>query len=95
MALKKCPDAVIMDIHMPILDGIQAAREIHSVQSTPIVLSTGLCDVKTLRRAIDLDILSYLVKPFSPDQLKVALNLAVIKARSIRHPGAWTASSGV
>jgi response regulator NasT len=91
MALKKRPDAVIMDINMPILDGIQAAREIRSVHPTPIVLSSGLCDAKTLRRAVDLDLLSYLVKPFGPEQLKVALNLAVTKARLLAQEGPWPA----
>jgi CheY-like chemotaxis protein len=83
MSLKLRPDAVIMDIHMPVLDGIQAAAAIVSVHGTPIILSTGLADSKTVRRAIALRLISYLVKPFSPNQLKVALQLAIANGRAI------------
>jgi response regulator NasT len=83
MALKLRPDAVIMDIHMPVLDGIQAAAAILSVHGTPIILSTGLADSKTIRRAIDLRLISYLVKPFGPNQLKVALQLAIANSRAL------------
>jgi response regulator NasT len=83
MALKMRPDAVIMDIHMPVLDGIQAAAQILSAHAIPIILSTGLSDSKTVRRAIDLRLVSYLVKPFSPNQLKVALQLAIANGRAL------------
>jgi CheY-like chemotaxis protein len=46
-----------MDIHMPILDGIQAAREILSIPNwIPIVMSTGMSDARTVHRAIDLNV---------------------------------------
>jgi CheY-like chemotaxis protein len=83
MALKTRPDAVIMDIHMPVLDGIQAATAILNVHAIPIILSTGLSDSKTVRRAIDLRLISYLVKPFGPNQLKVALQLAIANVRAL------------
>jgi response regulator NasT len=83
MALKMRPDAVIMDIHMPVLDGIQAATQILSAHVIPIILSTGLSDSKTVRRAIDLRLISYLVKPFGPNQLKVALQLAIANVRAL------------
>jgi response regulator NasT len=94
MALKMRPDAVIMDIHMPVLDGIQAAAAILSVHVIPIILSTGLADTKTVRRAIDLRLVAYLVKPFGPNQLKVALQLAIANVRAIATsaPGATVAS---
>jgi response regulator NasT len=83
MTLKTKPDVVIMDIHMPILDGIQAARQILSQQLTPIVMSTGMSDAATVHRAADLHLISYLVKPFSPAQLKVAVQLAVAQCRIV------------
>jgi response regulator NasT len=82
MALKLNPDALIMDIHMPVLDGLQAAREILCTRLIPIVFSTGMSDTRSLHRAIDLQIISYLVKPFSPAQLKVAVHLAVAQCRA-------------
>jgi len=81
LALKTRPEVLVMDIHMPILDGLQAAREILSKQMIPIVMSTGLSDARSLGRAVDLNLISYLVKPFSPAQLKVAVHLAVANCR--------------
>lgn len=77
MTLKLQPDVVMMDIHMPVLDGLQAAREILGKRLMPIVMSTGMSDARSLHRAVDLHVISYLVKPFSPAQLKVAVHLAV------------------
>ncbi len=87
MSLKKRPDVIIMDIHMPIIDGLKAAHQILDVQSIPIVLSTGVADVGTILRAADLKIISYLVKPYCPAQLKVALHLAVTQCRGQAIPG--------
>jgi CheY-like chemotaxis protein len=83
MALKTSPDVIIMDIHMPVLNGILAAREILGARLIPIVFSTGMSDVRSIHRAIDLEIISYLVKPFSPAQLNVAIHLAVAHCRKL------------
>lgn len=83
MALKTRPDVIIMDIHMPVLDGILAAREILGARLIPIVFSTGMSDARSIHRAIDLQIISYLVTPFSPAQLNVAVHLAVANCRRL------------
>ena len=77
------PDVALIDLHMPILDGIEAARQILSHHLVPIVMSTGMSDAMTVHRAIDLNLISYLVKPFSPAQLKVAVQLAVAQCRMV------------
>jgi AmiR/NasT family two-component response regulator len=56
-----------------------------------IVLSTGLLDAKLIHRAVDLNVHSYLVKPYSPAQLTVAMQLAVAQSRGRITPGAITA----
>ena len=84
LALEMRPDVVIMDIQMPVLDGLEAAAQLLSTHRIPIVLSTGLSDVRTLNRAADLNVISFLVKPFSPAQLKVALHLAIAQCRASR-----------
>lgn len=83
LAFKTRPDVLIMDIHMPVLDGLNAAREILASRHVPIVLSTGMSDTRSLNRAVDLNVISYLVKPFSPAQLKVAIHLAVAQCRGM------------
>ena len=70
------PDLVILDINMPVMDGIQAANKIHETQNVSIILSTGAADERTLNRLCDLHIGAYLVKPFSPAQLKAAIYIA-------------------
>ncbi len=83
MTLKTRPDLVVMDIHMPVFDGIEAARQILANRLMPIVMSTGHSDAASVHRAIDLNLISYLVKPFSPAQLKVAVQLAVAQCRGV------------
>ena len=70
------PDLVILDLNMPVIDGIQAACAIQATQNTSIILSTGAADEATLNRLRDLKIGAYLVKPFSPAQLKAAIYVA-------------------
>jgi CheY-like chemotaxis protein len=82
LALKHRPDVVVMDIHMPVMDGLEASREILSKHLVPIVLSTGQTDARSLNNAVDLNLISYLVKPFSPAQLKVAVHMAVAQVRA-------------
>ena len=86
LTMKTRPDVVIMDIHMPVLDGFQAAQDILASRLVPIVLSTGMTDARSVNRAVDLNVISYLVKPFSPAQLKVALHMAVAQCRAIENP---------
>lgn len=83
MALKTRPDVIIMDVQMPVLDGILAAREILGARLVPIVFSTGLSDAASIHRAIDLQVFSYLVKPFSPAQMDIAIRLAVAHCRRL------------
>ena len=71
------PDLVILDIDMPLMNGIEAARAILLTQDLPIIISTGRADEPTLQRLKNLHIGAYLVKPFSPAQLKAAIFVAV------------------
>ena len=83
LALKERPDLVIMDVQMPFLDGLQAASEILSANLIPIILTTGRFDLRTIQRAMDIQGLSYLVKPYSPNQLHVTIQLAVAQCRRL------------
>ena len=73
------PDLVILDIDMPLMNGIQAARAIMLTRNVPVIISTGRADEATLQRLRSLNIGAYLVKPFSPAQLKVAIFVAMAR----------------
>ena len=71
------PDLIIMDIEMPELDGIEAARIINDERPVPIVILTGFSDDTLIERASAVKVFSYLVKPVTEEDLKPALILAI------------------
>lgn len=72
------PDLVLMDIHLDgSRDGIEAATEIRREFGTPVVYLTAFADEATLQRAKDTEPYSYLVKPYSSDELNAALTIAL------------------
>ena len=71
------PDVVLMDVRMPVLDGISAAEKIGKKLSTPIVLLTGTADPATVEKARLAGVMSYVVKPFRSEQVYAAVDLAI------------------
>ncbi len=64
-------DLILMDIHLSgIIDGIEAARQIHSFSSTPIIFITGYSDPETLKRTESVDHLGCLIKPITMQDIK-------------------------
>jgi len=83
LARKHQPDLIILDIDMPRLDGMDAAKQILAEMSVPVIISSGRTDPETLQRARKLEIQAYLVKPFSRDQLNSAITIAVGQHQSL------------
>ena len=77
LALARNPLLIVMDVSMPVLDGITAAEKIGKKAPTPIVLLTGTADSETVERARLAGIMSYVVKPFREEQLYPAVDLAI------------------
>jgi DNA-binding NarL/FixJ family response regulator len=73
------PDAVIMDIQMPQLDGLEAAREIQDRCPTPVVVLTAYDDAAYLDRAGEVGVQSFLTKPPDGRSLDRALAIAVAR----------------
>jgi response regulator NasT len=73
------PDVVLLDVKMPEVDGIEAARRIMQERSVPILLLTAYTDEKLVRRAADAGVFAYLVKPFSANDLIPAIETAVAR----------------
>ena len=78
------PDVVILDVKMPGLDGIEAARRIAASHDTAVVILTAFSQRELIDRAIEAGALAYLVKPFSRSELVPALEIARTRHREMR-----------
>jgi len=70
------PDLAIMDVKMPRLDGIEAARRILGERPIPIVMLTAYGQDELVSRAIEAGVFGYLVKPFREQDLLPAIRTA-------------------
>jgi two-component system cell cycle response regulator DivK len=73
LALSVVPDLVLLDLHMPGLDGWEAARLMRSYSPTssiPIIALSGDHHVETVRRAMEAGCDRFVTKPCVPDDLK-------------------------
>jgi AmiR/NasT family two-component response regulator len=71
------PDLVILDVKMPILDGISAAERIASKRIAPVVILTAFSQRELVERARDAGAMAYLVKPFTSSDLLPAAEMAM------------------
>lgn len=71
------PDLVILDVKMPVLDGIAAAELIAGRRIAPVVILTAFAQRDLVERARDAGAMAYLVKPFSQSDLVPAIEMAV------------------
>jgi two-component system, response regulator PdtaR len=69
-------DLAVMDVKMPELDGIEAARRILERQQIPIVMVTAFSESSLIGRAVDAGVFGYLVKPFREGDLLPAIETA-------------------
>jgi two-component system, response regulator PdtaR len=80
LALSEKPDLAILDVKMPRLDGIDAARRILGERPIPIVILTAYGQEELVSRAVEAGVFGYLVKPFRETDL-----LPAIQAARARH----------
>ena len=76
MARELEPDLVIMDIKMPVMDGISAAEEIGAAKICPVVMLTAFSQTELVERARDAGVMAYIVKPFTAADLGPAIDIA-------------------
>jgi response regulator NasT len=69
------PDIIVMDIKMPNLDGISAAEQMQPLR-IPIVLLTAFSQKELVERASEAGAMAYVVKPFTPNDLLPAIEIA-------------------
>jgi response regulator NasT len=70
------PDLMVMDIKMPNLDGLSAAQQIAELK-IPVVLLTAFSQQELVTRAAEVGAMAFLVKPFTPQDLMPAIEIAL------------------
>lgn len=70
------PDVVILDVKMPVLDGISAAEAIGKERICPVVMLTAFSQQELVERARDAGVMAYIVKPFTPKDVIPAIDIA-------------------
>src|SRR4051812_26178861 len=76
LAVELRPDLVMLDVKMPILDGISAAERIAADHIAPVVMLTAFSQRELVERARAAGAMAYLVKPFSKNDLVPAIEVA-------------------
>ncbi len=81
MARQLQPDAVIMDIKMPDMDGIEAAKILTEEHVAPVILVTGFNEKGLVQRAQAAGVVAYITKPYRPADLSPAIEVGVARFR--------------
>ena len=76
---KMIPDVVILDIKMPVMTGLEAAKLIAETKICPVVMLTAFSQREIIEQARDAGALAYLVKPFQKSDLVPAIELAIAR----------------
>src|SRR5918998_3106160 len=76
LARSERPDVAVLDVKMPRLDGIEAARRILDERPIPIVMLTAYGQEELVSRAVEAGVFGYLVKPFRESDLLPAIRTA-------------------
>lgn len=71
------PDLVVMDVKMPVLDGISAAKRIVEQRIAPVLILTAFSQRDLVERAREAGAMAYLVKPFNKTDLVPAIEMAL------------------
>lgn len=78
------PDVVVMDIKMPDMDGIDAAKVLTEERISPVLLPTAYSQQELIERARDAGVVGYIVKPFRESDLSPAIEVAVARFAEFR-----------
>jgi AmiR/NasT family two-component response regulator len=83
LATELRPDLVILDVKMPVLDGISAAEQVVTARIAPVVILTAFSDRDLVERAREAGAMAYLVKPFQKKDLLPTIEMAVSRFAEI------------
>ena len=94
MALELKPDIVIMDVKMPVMDGITAAEQIGKERICPVVMLTAFSQTELVERARDAGVMAYVVKPFTASDVTPAIDIALSRWSELKALEAEVADLG-
>lgn len=77
------PDVVVMDVKMPVIDGITAAEKIVSERLCGVIMLTAFSQKELVERAREAGAMAYLVKPYTPADLIPAVEIAISRWREL------------
>ncbi len=83
LAREHQPNVVVMDVKMPLLDGISAAEILSKEKICPVVLLTAFSQRELVERATEAGALAYVVKPFGPNDLIPAIEIALSRYQQL------------
>ena len=83
LAREHQPNLVVMDVKMPLLDGISAAEILSKEKICPVVLLTAFSQRELVERATEAGALAYVVKPFGPNDLIPAIEIALSRYQQL------------
>lgn len=78
-------DLVIMDVYMPIMDGFETLRQIRKKQiEVDVIMVTAANEAESLKQGLHLGVVDYLVKPFTFERFKIALDKFLAQAEALK-----------
>jgi len=80
-----CPDVMLVDVNMPIMDGLELCRRIRSLKqgrTTPFLLITVRSRIDVLKEGVDSGASDYILKPFGPEDLLSRVARAIDECRN-------------
>jgi two-component system, response regulator PdtaR len=84
LATELRPDLVVLDVKMPVLDGLSAAEQIGRAGIAPCLILTAFSQAELVERARDAGAMAYLVKPFTAADLMPAIEIALGRWQEIK-----------
>jgi response regulator NasT len=77
------PDLVVLDVKMPVLDGISAAEQIREARIAPVLILTAFSQRDLVERATKAGAMAYVTKPFTKEDLVPAIEMAITRHEEI------------
>ncbi len=82
LAAEHKPDLIILDVKMPILDGLSAAEQLIGI--CPVLMLTAFSQKELVERARDSGVMAYVVKPFTINDLLPAIEISISRHRQMK-----------